>query len=178
MKIIKLINVLTFTSVIIVNLPGIGVAQPVLTEQQQRVEKFVLEEVKVRFGKTRSEITAKLGKPGTREMKRFANTHRPEIQDTFHRYIYSDLTIEFLELGGSGQELLYRVILKGRQYSLSWGLGVGPSRGDVTRILGEPGEVSEDGNLFTYTNFESNSTATFIFRDDRVDEIKWVMYVD
>jgi hypothetical protein len=153
-------------------------AQPILTEQQKRVEKFIMEEVKIRFGKNRSEFIAGLGEPVSWEKKKFANTYRPEIQDTFHRMVFNGLTVELMELGGTGKELLYRVILNGSQYSLSQDLGIGASRSHVISTLGDPKEISSDGSQYTYTNFESTSTATLTFKDNRVDEIKWIMYVD
>ncbi len=120
-----------------------GLAEAVGPTLIPQVDEFI-DAPRALFGRTRAEIERVLGAPP-----------------------YPGVVIRY-----SPASALTSVAITAPTYRLPQGLGVGASRRDVERLLGEPQEMTEGRYLYLYSDGYPD-TVEFYFRDGRVRRIEW-----
>jgi len=113
-----------------------------------RVDELI-DAPRARFGRTRVEIERALGAPP-----------------------YPGLVIRY-----SSAAALKSVAITAPTYHLPQGIGIGTSRSDVERLLGEPQELTDGRYLYLYSDGYPD-TVEFYFRDGRVRGIEWTYWVE
>ena len=92
---------------------------------------------------------------------------RAEIERVLGAPPYPGVVIRY-----SPSSALTSVAITTPTYHLPQGLGVGASRRDVERLLGEPQEMTEGRYLYLYSDGYPD-TVEFYFRDGHVRRIEW-----
>ena len=164
---------------------------------QARIDELIEDGFAFPLGKTRTEITASLGRPLAAAVRRIPNQHRPSQTDELHELTYDGLRILLYRVTVDNRELVTDISLTGVGYRVKWGLGVGSTKEEVRRVLG-PGFTAlpapesrlgspaggrpcgeSDGNCtYRYAASEQTSHVYFSFRDGRVERLDWVFWVD
>ena len=120
-----------------------GLAEAIGPTLIPQVDEFI-DAPRALFGRTRAEIERVLGAPP-----------------------YPGVVIRY-----SPSSALRSVVITTPTYHLPQGLGVGASRDDVERLLGEPQEMTEGRYLYLYSDGYPD-TVEFYFRDGHVRRIEW-----
>jgi len=144
---------------------------------QGRIDRLIYGDVFTTFGKSESEIVARIGPPMNKETRSFPNPHVEDAMDTHIKLLYKGLFIDLLRSGATGKELLFRVVLEEPGYAFSVDLEIGSKRRDLKAYLGPPWKTGDSGNL-VYGDAERNSKVTFKLVEDQVTGITWNYYVD
>ena len=144
---------------------------------QGRIDRLIYGDVYTTFGKSESEIVARIGPPMNTETRTFPNPHVKDTTDTHVKLLYKGLSIDLLRSGATGKDLLVRIILEDNSYVFSSSLKVGGNRKELEAYLGPPWKTDDSGNL-VYGDAERNSKVIFKLIKDRVTGITWSYYFD
>jgi hypothetical protein len=144
---------------------------------QGRIDRLIYGDVYTTFGKSESEIVARIGPSMNTETRTLPNLPMKGAPHTHAKLLYKGLSIDLLRSGAPRKDLLVRIVLEDPGYTFSGGLAIGSKRKDLEAHLGPPWKTDESGNL-VYGDAERNSKVIFKLVKDEVKSITWNYYFD
>jgi hypothetical protein len=91
---------------------------------------------------------------------------------------WSQVQVVYLQSSTGGRELLQELTLGPSDTPLEFGIPFGTTRAEILALLGPPRESSAKTLGYICDNMLGGDRLTFSFREDRLDEIHWWIFID
>ncbi|RPJ09187.1 MAG: hypothetical protein EHM28_02230 [Spirochaetaceae bacterium] len=143
----------------------------------QAIDEYAFQGIQFDFGKTRSEIQARLGTPVKVVESEVQNIHNPEQKDKLYMLYYEGLYIQLYHVVENGKELIISVEISSDTYKIKYGISIGTPLSDVKKILGEPDSGTEDTLRYNASEFVMG-IVDFSLKNEKVAAIRWTFLLN
>jgi len=149
---------------------GLAYDIPPGMEPKRELEQFIS------YGKD-LHVNTKI-KPQKDVVKKIKNPHDPKQIDEWHTVYYRGLIIRFYRATSAPGDLVNKVILSNKEYTMPFNIQIGDTREKVMQKLGVPTDDKEEKLYYDLPYASYSESVTFKFSKGILKEVEWDFEID